>query len=358
MNMLDIAIPEVYRESADFRFFLQWFATSLSKIQYDTNNIFDLYDPLRCRADLIWLLADTMGFKYDDRMSTAFNRLVLIYFMSMIYNRGSKNGMVLAAETNLAQYPLNAKAETDSIYYDRLEDTNIPVNSVYVTPHPAEGYIDVVYFSSEIPVDACIEYVRPIGMFCFQRAGVRLDADTKIMLDVRLTDVKDIGMSFGPTQVGHYRRDDYARLQKTVTPTENNENFKRHPVWNRNSKAEGQPNPNINPGYRALYSLQISNNENIVRALIDPIFSLGYGPQDVGVEYPNGYLRSGADAKAWNLRYDSTTDAAITPKSDGTTPDVSVIDPERSSSIIAPRPAVNPIMAQLGDAMSGDSTST
>ena len=352
MNMLDIAVPQVYKDSQDFRFFMQWFATALSKTQYDIENIFDLYDPLRCREDILWLLGDTMGYKYDDRMSTAFNRLVLIYFMSMIYNRGSKNGMTLAAETNLAQFPLKAKADDDDIYFDRLEDTSIPVNSVYVNPHPADGYIDVVYFSSEIPVDACIEYVRPLGMFCFQRAGVKADADTKIMIDARLTDIKDIGMSFGPTQVGHYRREDYARMQKTVTPTENDTSFTRQPVWNRNSKYEGSPNPDINPGYRALYSLQISNNEQVVSALLDPIFSLGYGPQDVGVTYPDGYLRSGADAREWNLRYDSTTDASIEPNG------VTTIDPERSPSVVEPRPAVNPIMAQLGDAMAGDEPSS
>ena len=81
MKFEDIPVPEVYKESADFRFFLKWFETALSKIKYDTENMMDLYDPQRCPADLVWLLADTMGFKYDTRLCTAFNRLVLIYFM-------------------------------------------------------------------------------------------------------------------------------------------------------------------------------------------------------------------------------------------------------------------------------------
>ena len=104
MNLDHITVPEIYTTSADFRFFLKWFKIALSKVQYDTENLADIYDPLKCPAELLWMLADTMGFKYDDRLPTSFNRLVLMYFMSMIRNRGSKDGMTIAAEVNLAQF--------------------------------------------------------------------------------------------------------------------------------------------------------------------------------------------------------------------------------------------------------------
>ena len=84
MKISDIPVPEVYKESADFRFFMKWFEMCLSKIKYDTDHFTDLLDPERCPADLLWLLGDTMGFKYDSRLCAAFNRLVMIYFMSMI----------------------------------------------------------------------------------------------------------------------------------------------------------------------------------------------------------------------------------------------------------------------------------
>ena len=108
MRLKDIPAPEIYMSSADFRKFLEWFKTALEKIQFDTENLPDLYDPLRCPEELIWVLADTMGYKFDNRLPAAFNRLVLLYFMSMIYNRGSRNGMILAAETNLAQFGILA----------------------------------------------------------------------------------------------------------------------------------------------------------------------------------------------------------------------------------------------------------
>ena len=354
MRVTDIPVPEIYLSSQDFRLFLRWFDICLQRINYDFTNFLDLYDPLRCPEDLLWMLADTMGFKFDDRLPTAFNRLVLMYFMSMIRNRGSKDGVTLAAETNLAQFNLLDKGKDNEILYNRLEDTSIPVNSVYVTPHVAEGYIDVVYFSTEKPIDACIEYVRPLGMYLFQHAGVRFDARTKISIDARLTNTNDLGVSIGPTHVGHYRRDDYARMQrmKNEEAQEIDTSDTRHPVYYRNSVAEGHTDPSINPGWRALYSLQLANNEEIVKSLIRPFFSLGYGPQDVGVTYPDDYLKPPyQDKPVWNLRYDREAEESITP-------DVYTVDADRTESIIKPRPAVNPIMGVLGEALSMNEQNT
>lgn len=436
MQFSDISIPEVYKESADFRTLLTWFSEALTKIKYDTENLFDLYDAQRCKDSLLWMLADTMGFKYDNRLPTSFNRLVLLYFMSIIRNRGSKDGVTLAAETNLAQFQilLDAGGYTDStgktiegkdILYNRLENTSIPVNSVYVTPHTDLGYIDVVYFSTKLPIDACIEYARPLGMYCFQSAGVRMDARTKVSVDARLTNINDVVVSIGSTHVGHYSREDYARMQKTLDQTllqdgdmdgyrinkrlvtERDESgniiikstyyqilgadgtvlkdniktereainmipnynkvdaaHKRSPVYYRNSKFEGEPNDNINPGYRAMYSLQLANNDHVVQSLIDPIFSLGYGPQNVDTIYPDNYLKDGYWDKpergydpmspiyAWNLRYDKDLEIEVD-KGEAYT-----IDDDRSDSIINPRPAVNPIMGKLGDAISLNSDNT
>ena len=205
MNIKDIPVPEIYKESADFRFFMKWFDYALTKTQYDTANMMDLYDPLRCPKDLLWLLGDTMGFRYDNRgeLCEAFNRFVMLYFMSLIRYKGSKTGVTLAAEVNLKQKDINAYGEENSILYSRLEDTSIPVNSVYVESNVDEGYITVVYFTDEKPVDACIEYVRPLGMYCFQQAGVRIDSVTKISVDARLANATDSLGSIGPTRVGH-----------------------------------------------------------------------------------------------------------------------------------------------------------
>ena len=342
MNIRSISVPDAYEVSQDFRFFLDWFSKCLSKVQYDTESIMDLYDPLRCPSDLLWMLADTMGFKYDDRLPEAFNRLVLLYFMSMIRLRGCRDGIILAAETNLAQFVIQSRSEEKEILSRRLEDTSIPVNSVSVTSDVEAGYIDIVYFADEIPVDACIEYVRPLGMFLFQHAGVRMDARSKIAIDPRLTDSRDMAMSFGPTFVGHYSRDDYARMQRSGSDP-------RKPVWYRNSVYEGTPDEKIHPGQRALMSLQLANGEEVVRSLMRSIFSLGYNPQQVGYEFSDVDY---PDPPNWNLRYDSTTDAQNTPTASDGRLSVETIDPSQSTDILHPSPAVNPPMTALGDSLS------
>lgn len=376
--MKDISLPEVYTNSEDFRFFCKWFTDALRKTQYDTENISDLYDPMRCPADLLWALADTMGYTYDDRLNLpiSFNRLVLLYFMDMIYMRGSKNGVTLSAEVNLAQFNIMEQAKNEDILYDRLEDKTkvIPSNAVSVIPHTEYGYIDVVYFSSQIPTDACIEYTRPLGMFLFQHAGVKFNSRTKVTVDVRLTDSRDLGHSPTPgdstrsgwiTQIDQYSRDDYARMQTgapfTLDP--------RQAAWYRNSayeaiKAqnpgsslnENGTNPNISPGFRSLYSLQLSNNANVVMSLIPEIFSLGYNPQEVGLIYPDDYttdIKEQDKEKPWNLRYDLDLDKDNTPQTDEGyyMQTVDEADP-RTTSEIHPYPAVNPVMANVGDAIS------
>lgn len=344
MNFKDIPVPEIYKSSPDFRFFIEWFSTCLSKVNYDTDNIFDLLDPERCPSDLIWMLGDTMGYKYDDRLPVSYNRLVLLYFMSMIYNRGSKNGVTLAAEVNLAQFNINEYIKETPELEERLEDTSIPVNSVYVTPHVDSGYIDVVYYSEETPIDACIEYVRPLGMYCFQHSGVRVDARSKVSIDARLTNINNIGMSIGSTHVGHYRRADYAALQQIQDQSGQPYAPGRHEVYYRNSDYEGEPDPDIDPGKRTLYSLQLCNNEHIFKSIlpsVDPIFSIGKGPQEIGVEYPDDYLKE-PDIPEYNLRYDRNLEETISR-------DVYTVD---GGTIVKPEPAVNPVMRSVNDAIS------
>lgn len=380
MKLSSVPTPDVYRrESMDFRFFLKWFEESLERIKYDHDHISDLYDPLRCPDHLLWMLADTIGYKYDDRLPPAFCRLVLLYFMSMIRLKGSKNGMTLAAEVNLAQQNINEYGKENEILYNRLEDTSIPVNSVSVIPHVDEGYIDVVYFSQVKPIDACLEYVRPAGMYVFERSGVTVHARTKIWVDAMLTDRHDMQISIGPTKIGHYSREDYARLQKMkeqhgISKDQNSNTevqvpdfefkknsegrvvhqpkvdteHRRKPVWRRNVKYEVTPDGEINPGYRALYNLQMSNNEHIVKSLIPGMFSLGYGPHPGATESDEYFLENQdvREDRPWdikNLRHHDVKGQF----QDGW----SYLDTSREQSAIRPKPRVNPILARIGDSI-------
>jgi hypothetical protein len=268
----------------------------------------------------------------------------------MIKYKGSKTGVTLAAEVNLKQKDINAYGEENQINYDRLDDTSIPVNSVYVESNVADGYIDVVYFTDEKPIDSCIEYVRPLGMYCFQHAGVVQNARTKLGIDVRLTDEPNMTLGITATQVGRYSREDYASLQAT----ENGELVERHPAYIRNSVAEITPTQWA--GYRSLCSLQLTNNHNIdnLLRLDPPIFSQGYFPQDyadindvdIDVVMAQGYTVGGdAFPPEWNLLYDRIAEEDVGP-------DITTIDTSRTPNRTHPKPAVNPIMTQIGDALS------
>ena len=127
MRFENISLPDIYLQSQDFRFFIKWFNLGLTRIKYDIENLIDLYDPLKCPSHLLWMLGDTIGFIFDERLPFAYNRLILIYFMSMIRNRGSKDGLTLAGEVNLAQFNILDYGKENDILYDRLEDTSIPV---------------------------------------------------------------------------------------------------------------------------------------------------------------------------------------------------------------------------------------
>lgn len=347
MKLDKLAIPEIYESSQDFRFFIKWIACCLGRLQYDIENLPDLYDPLRCPSKLLWMLADTMGYKYDDRFPTAYIRLILLYFMSMIRLRGSQDGITLAANTNLAQYRILNEGESNYIKFDRLEDTSIPVNTAYVSYNTKAAYIQVTYFTDEVPTDACLEYVRPLGMYCFQSAGVRYGANTKISIEAKLADKinsEDADLhSITATHVGHYTRDDYARMQKTHL----DENGKvvndfgdgRKDVYYRNSRLG--IDSSINPGYRAISSLQLCNNEGVISSLINAeIFDIGYGPQDVSTFEGDDVLD-----KKYNLLYNSDNEPTEMDK-------VTTID---SGSIpIRPIPMVAPIMGVVGDAIEID----
>ena len=344
MNIRDIPIPEIYLSSADFRLFIKWFDYALTKTQYDITNLMDLYDPLRCPENLLKHLGDTMGYQYDDRLYAAFNRFAMLFFMSMIKYKGSKTGVTLAAETNLKQKDINAYAEENPINKNRLEDTSIPVNSVYVEPNLDAGYIDVVYFTDKLPIDSCIEYVRPLGVYCFQHAGVRIDSTTKISVDARLANAKDNVGVIGTTIVGNYSRNDYARLQHMTNEPkqQNNLNDTRKPVWARSSVSPIGGEPTVNAGYRALSSLQMANNEHIVKSLFsEPIFDLGYGPtvdtmEDVNVKDPR-----------YNLRYNRTVDLQTQTSSEDYLP-VDTLDHNRESTPTDPKPKINGVMTQVG----------
>lgn len=99
----------------------------------------------------------------------------------------------------------------------------------------------------------------------------------------------------------------------------------------------------MNPGYRSLYSLQLANNEHVVKSLVREIFDIGFGPQSVDTVYPDDYVRPRyQDKPLWNLRLNRQLEKEIDEQ-------VYTIEDDKSKDILNPVPKVNGVMTKIGD---------
>ena len=128
----------------------------------------------------------------------------------------------------------------------------------------------------------------------------------------------------------------------------NNLEDTRARVFKRSSTAETEPTQSA--GYRALSSLQLANNEHVVKSLFSqPIFSIGYNPvvdtlEDVNINDPEYDLKY-----KYNLRYNRTIDLQTqNPIGDNNHLPVDTLDVNRESTPTNPKPKVNGIMAEMG----------
>ena len=53
MRVSDIPIPEVYKESSDFRFFIKWFDAALEKVRFDADEDGDIRKSLEKQRNII-----------------------------------------------------------------------------------------------------------------------------------------------------------------------------------------------------------------------------------------------------------------------------------------------------------------
>lgn len=132
-----------------------------------------------------------------------------------------------------------AEMRARAITEDRLDETTLPNNAVAVSVNSdallkdSQGrvrfvrnepyYINVVYFSEVVPTDACLEYVRPLGLYLFQQAGVKLSAHNRILIHPSLGDQLADNTRINPNEkfspsiyggIGDYNRPDFSTLQQ------------------------------------------------------------------------------------------------------------------------------------------------
>ena len=86
MIHIEKLVPEIYKESRDFRVFLKLLDIIINSSKYDIDNWTILYDPLLCPDRFLPLLADIIGYRYDNDLSVTENRIIMHEFNSMIKN--------------------------------------------------------------------------------------------------------------------------------------------------------------------------------------------------------------------------------------------------------------------------------
>ena len=157
--MVDIKslVPEVYRESRDFKVFLRLIDYIINPIKYDIDNWLDLYDPMACPVSFLPLLADLLGYTYNNSISAKENRIIMSKFVEMVKNKGSEIGIRLAAALSL-----NAQLASDpnSKEYQQAVD-QMQYLEVYFDKENAE--IVIYYPNSLKKIRDLLYYVRPVG---------------------------------------------------------------------------------------------------------------------------------------------------------------------------------------------------
>lgn len=144
-------VPESYYESRDYRVFLKLFGAVASVFKSNIDSFPGLYDPDNCPDNLLPLLANLVGYDYNDGVTIEGNRTIIKYFPYLIRYRGSEEGIKLAVVLTA-----NTTPGIDGEY--TLD--NIIVEFDYET-----GLIKIYCPSKEPLRKDLLEVVRPVGTF-------------------------------------------------------------------------------------------------------------------------------------------------------------------------------------------------
>ena len=148
INLVKGYVPEVYSESRDYRVFLRLLSLLISVLKDKVDRVPTLYSSDECPKDLLYLLADMVGYSLDSSRTTQSNRMIISNYPVMLRNRGSRTGLKMAAALSL-----NSKSSSPSYSLD-----NILIEYDF-----DKGLIKIYYPSDEELDFDLIEAVRPIG---------------------------------------------------------------------------------------------------------------------------------------------------------------------------------------------------
>lgn len=152
-------VPEVYKESRDFRVFVKLLDMICQTTKYDIDSWIKLYDAYECPQYFLPLLADMVGYKYDTKFTFEESRVIIGNFVAMLKNRGSKIGFKEALSILL-----NAKLFSDPNNPEYRQLVN-RLSTLEIYFDFEEGKT-TLYFPQQVDYDKnFMNYVRPIGTY-------------------------------------------------------------------------------------------------------------------------------------------------------------------------------------------------
>lgn len=141
--------PEAYSDSREFRVFLRQLSFLTTVTKYNIDHFPDLYDPDSCPDHMLPLLADLVGYKYNESKSVKSNRQIIKNFPYLIRNRGSDLGIRLATILSINTSPYVTRSYSSE--------------SIVVSVDVPTGVISIYYPDVEVDDWSLIEVVRPVG---------------------------------------------------------------------------------------------------------------------------------------------------------------------------------------------------
>lgn len=152
-------VPNYYESSRDFQVFLKLVDIVVNVCQCDTEYFVSLLSPENCKARLLPLLANHVGYEYDYQEKVSMNRTIIKNWAVLKRNRGSVTGISMAVALALKQIEDIDQASIFNLF-----------NINYETYTDAQGrnrskiqiYLHQPQYLSKL--HDLIEAVRPAGM--------------------------------------------------------------------------------------------------------------------------------------------------------------------------------------------------
>jgi len=153
-------VPTYFANNREFQVFLRSLNVALTVVNSDTNHfISNLLNPLQCKARLLPLLSNYVGYEYDPKERIITNRWITKLYPLLVRNRGNEIGITLAVAMSLSLL-----ADIDTVDLER--NFSIDLDTAYDKFGRKTERIKIyVYYESYLSIlRNLIEVVRPAGI--------------------------------------------------------------------------------------------------------------------------------------------------------------------------------------------------